>query len=419
MITGTNFLSVEESPPDQIVFHVDMDCFYAACERLKDPTLENKPLVVGMGYESGETYGAVATASYEAREYGIESAMSIDESLQKLPRKVDSEADPTIDSADAGYYRTVDMDFYKDVAADIKDILHEHADVVREVSIDEAYLDVTERTDWQEAESYAAELKRRIHQEVGVTASIGVAPNMSAAKIASDYEKPDGLVVVSPGSVQKFLDPLPVEEIHGVGPVSAEQLRVHGFETAGDIAAGEAQQLEKMFGERGRELYIRARGEDTRAVEPMGLPKSFSNESALEPTTDPDRKQEVVQALATKVAERIEEKNCLFQTVGIKVVEPPFDVNTRAKSLSGPVDAIELIEEYALELLTEFNETEVRKLGVRVSNLSFTNADQAQLGDWNPHPDSSQSPDRNQNTRREIDSHKTKTQRKLNEFEDD
>lgn len=380
--TGTDFLDVDDSSPEQIVFHVDMDCFYAACERLKEPQLEGEAVVVGMGYDEDGRHGAVATASYEAREYGIESAMSIGDALDKLPRKADADVDPTIADTETGYYRPVDMDFYKDVASQVKDILYEHADVVREVSIDEAYLDVTERTDWAEAESYAAEVKRRIEEEVGVVASIGVAPNMSAAKIGSDFDKPDGLVVVQPGEVTDFLAPLPVEEIHGVGPVSAEQLHDMGLDTAGDIANADSHVLEDTFGERGRELYVRARGEDTRAVEPMGLPKSLSKSSAIEPTTDVETKQDLVQTLSSKVAERVQAKKCLFQTVGIKVVEPPFDVNTRAKSLSGPVDAVDLIEEYALELLEEFEETNVRKLGVRVSKLSFTNADQAQLGDW-------------------------------------
>lgn len=379
----TDFLSVEsEESPEQIIFHVDIDCFYAACEQLKDPTLNGEPVVVGMGYDSDGQHGAVATASYEARTYGIESAMSIENALEKLPRKADADVDPTIDTEDTGYYRPVDMEFYKDIASDVKDILYEHADVVREVSIDEAYLDVSDRTDWAEAEAYASEIKRRIQSDIGVNASIGVAPNMSAAKIASDFEKPDGLVVVQPGTVREFLAPLPVEAIHGVGPVSAEQLHTMGLDTAADIADANPRVIEDTFGERGRELYVRARGEDTRAVEPMGLPKSLSKESALEPTTDQETKQEIVRTLASKVAERVQSKDCLFQTVGIKVVEPPFEVNTRAKSLSGPVDAVELIEEYALELLAEFETTTVRKLGVRVSKLSFTNANQAQLGDW-------------------------------------
>ena len=125
----------------RIVLHVDMDCFYASCERLREPELVGEPLVVGMGYEMGEAHGAVATASYEAREFGVESAQPISKALELLPRIED---DAAADDADGGYYRTVDLDFYKEVSAQVKEVLHDCADVVREVSIDEAYLDVTD-----------------------------------------------------------------------------------------------------------------------------------------------------------------------------------------------------------------------------------------------------------------------------------
>lgn len=368
--------------PDQIVFHVDMDCFYAACERLKDPDLEGKPVVVGMGYEDGETRGAVATASYEAREFGVDSAMPISEALEKAPRQKDAKYDPSISEEESAYYRSVDMDYYKDVGETVKSILRKYAETIREVSIDEAYLDVTEETTWEDAESYARKLKEEIEAEAGVPASIGVAPNMSAAKVASDYEKPDGLVVVKPGTVKEFLADLPIDELHGVGPVTEEELREMGVETTGDVAAVDTAVLEEKFGERGKELSVRARGEDTRVVEPMGLPKSISKESSLPTTTEMEVKREVIKQLSTQVAQRVEEKECLFQTVGIKVVEPPFEINTRAKSFSGPIADTGMIREYALQLLEEFTDEEVRKLGVRVSKLSFTNADQKSLTDW-------------------------------------
>jgi len=217
---------------ERIVLHVDMDCFYAACERLREPELVGEPVVVGMGYEAGETIGAVATASYEAREYGVESAQAISTALDRLPRKATADDDPD----DAGHYRPVDMEFYQSVAADVKEILHDCAEVVREVSIDEAYLDVTDRTAWDVAEGFARHVKGRIEREVGVPASVGVAPSMSAAKIASDHDKPDGLVVVGPGEVREFLGPLPISDLHGIGPVTAGELRERGIETIGDLA---------------------------------------------------------------------------------------------------------------------------------------------------------------------------------------
>jgi DNA polymerase IV (DinB-like DNA polymerase) len=145
---GGTLPGADDGDDPRIVCHVDVDCFYASCERLREPELRGEPVVVGMGYESGEPHGAVATASYEARAYGVESAQPISQALELLPRKAVAREDPALDPADAGYYRPVDLDYYREVAGDIKAILHECADRVREVSVDEAYLDVTERTAW-------------------------------------------------------------------------------------------------------------------------------------------------------------------------------------------------------------------------------------------------------------------------------
>ncbi len=369
---------------DRVVCHVDIDCFYAACERLREPALRGEPVVVGMGYEPGETHGAVATASYEAREYGVASAQAISEALELLPRKVDAAADPDLDVRHAGYYRPVDMDYYESVAADVKAVLHEVADTVREVSVDEAYLDVTDRVDWDgDTAGFGRELKARVEEAVGVTASVGLAPTMSAAKVASDRDKPDGLVVVEPGTVREFFAPLPVESVHGVGPVTARELREMGIETAGELAAADPGRVEARFGERGLAVRRFARGEDDRPVEPKGDPKSLSRESAFtEATAETERHRESVGELAASVAERATREGALYRTVGIKVVTPPFEVHTRAETLPGPVDDAELVREVALDLLGEFEGAEVRKLGVRVSNLSFAAGQQAALDSY-------------------------------------
>jgi DNA polymerase IV (DinB-like DNA polymerase) len=226
-------------------------------------------------------------------------------------------------------------------------------------------------------------VKERIAREVGVPASVGVAPNMSTAKIASDHDKPDGLVVVRPSEVRAFLAPLPVESIHGVGPVSARELAGMGVETAGDLATADPAVLRERFGKRGPELGRRARGEDDREVEPTGRPKSLNRESAFQSATDdPEAKREKVRALAADVADRARSRGALYRTIGIKVVRPPFDVNTRERSLPGPVDEPELVEEVALDLLSEFDGDDVRKLGVRVSKLSFAGGDQSSLDGW-------------------------------------
>ena len=322
---------------DRIVCHVDMDCFYASCERLREPALAGEPVVVGMGYEHDERHGAVATASYEAREHGVESAQPIRQALDTLPRAADVDADSAADDDEpVGHYRPVDLEFYRSVADDIRAILRDCADVVREVSIDEAYLDVTDRTSWATvedagerdgtdtaaatdgegertlAEGYARHIKQRIDREVGVPASVGVAPNMSTAKVASDHDKPDGLTVVRPGEVRSFLAPLSVEAVHGVGPVTASELRGMDVETAGDLAAADPAVLADRFGQRGRDLHARARGDDDREVTPTGRPKSLSRESAFtEATAETAAKRETVSALAADVAARARSRGAM------------------------------------------------------------------------------------------------------------
>ncbi|WP_435185264.1 DNA polymerase Y family protein [Halobellus sp. EA9] len=403
-MSGETLPGVSTEPSSRIILHVDMDCFYASCERLREPALRGEPVVVGMGYEAGETFGAVATASYEAREYGVESAQPISQALERLPRAAEAEAtaegnesewgsesESETDADAVGHYRPVDLEFYREVAGEVKEILHDSADVVREVSIDEAYLDVTDRTSWDRApdgertlaEGYARHVKQRIAREVGVPASVGVAPNMSTAKIASDHDKPDGLVVVEPGRVAEFLAPLPVESVHGIGPVTADRLGEMGIETAGDLADADPAELRSAFGSRGPELRDRARGVDDREVTPTGRPKSLSRESAFaEATESAAEKRERVAALAADVASRAQNRGATYRTIGIKAVLPPYDINTRERSLSGPVDDPDLVESVALELLAEFEDDPVRKLGVRVSNLSFADGEQARLDGW-------------------------------------
>jgi DNA polymerase IV (DinB-like DNA polymerase) len=401
---------------ERIVLHVDMDCFYASCERRREPKLEGEPLVVGMGYEDGETVGAVATASYEAREYGVESAQAISAALDRLPRKAEEPDDP-----DAGYYRPVDMDYYQSVAADVKEILYELGDTVREVSVDEAYLDVTERTAWEVAEGFGRHVKQRISREVGVPASVGVAPDMSTAKLASDYDKPDGLVIVQPNEVREFLAPIDIDDVHGVGPVRARELRDLGIETAGDLAEADPYELEAEFGDRGRELHRRARGEDDRPVEPRGDPKSLSRESSFDGATEEfDAVREQAAALAEAVADRASRKNAFYRTIGVKVVTPPYDVHTRAESLPGPVDDPDLVHEVSQDLLDEFEDEAVRKVGVRVSKLDFSERDQASLtgfeGDESTGDDSG-GPARDREWERSREDGDTEGQASLGEFE--
>jgi DNA polymerase IV (DinB-like DNA polymerase) len=209
---------------------------------------------------------------------------------------------------------------------------------------------------------------------------------MSVAKVASDHDKPDGLTVVEPEALKEFLHPLPIEDLHGVGPKSASTFHDLDVHTIGDLAHADLETVTDHFGDRGRELQFRARGIDEREVEERGRPKSLSRESSFgDPIDDPAPAHEKLSTLADAVAKRAQEKGALYRTIGIKVVEPPFELSTRERSLSGPVDDPQLVAETAVDLFGEFEGRPVRKLGVRVSNLSFADTEQTGLEAWAGH----------------------------------
>lgn len=381
-------LGSQSPTADQIILHLDMDCFFAACERIRNPELEGEPVVIGGGFDADPPRGAVATASYEAREYGVHSAQPMARALEHLPRRETAE-DPT---AGTGIYLRGDHEYYGEVSKAVMQVVEEYAETIRRISIDEAYLDVTEETTWTTASEFAQSLKSEVEAEVGVMASTGIAPTMSCAKIASDHDKPDGLTVVKPGEVRSFLSPLDIEAVHGVGPVSAEKFREAGVETAGDLAELSAQEVVTRFGSNATTLHDRVRGIDPREVTPVGEAKSISKETSFEATTDLDVKTGIIQNLAEQVNERARRKDARYRTIGIKVVETPFDLNTRERSLLGPIRDPDLVESVALTLLEEFADAEVRKLGVRVSNLDFFDGEQTRVSTWSEKSTSEESP---------------------------
>lgn len=383
--TGSRLGAPGDAIPDQIVVHVDCDCFYAACERRREPKLRDRPVVVGMGYDRAASDGAVATASYDAREYGVEAAMPIAEAQRHLPRMVDADpADPDApDPESAGHYRPVDMDYYEAVGEKLRAVLAAHADVLEPISIDEAFLDVTDRLTWADMPGFVKRLQTTIREEIGIPVSIGVTPTKSAAKIAADEAKPAGTMVVEPGDVVSFLAPLSVAVLPGVGPVTETALSEEGIETVGGLADADPTVLADQFGRRGRRLHRRARGIDSRQVTPPDDPKSLSKEQSFsDPLTETAAKETALRELVEAVTDRAQDRGVLYQTVGIKIIEPPYEVSTRAESLPGPIDDPAVVHEVAAALLSEFAETPIRKLGVRLSKLSITDTEQPTLAAW-------------------------------------
>src|SRR4051812_30167075 len=340
------------------ILHVDMDAFYASVEQRDDPSLRGKPLAVG-GRPEGR--GVVAAASYEARAFGVFSAMPMSRAVRLCPSLV-----------------IVRPDFarYKAASNAVFTIFREVTPLVEPLSLDEAYLDVTENA-WGEtfATSVARRLKERIRADTGLTASAGVAPNKFLAKIASGWKKPDGLTVISPDRVEPFLQKLPVDALWGVGPVTAEKLRARGIERLVDVLAADLQLLRETVGSLADWLRQLANGVDDRAVTPNREAKSSGSESTYpEDLTDLATIRAEVAGMASHAISWLERRQMLARTVTIKVRYDDFTTVTRSHSALPTRDEADLAAR-AVRLLdkTEAGTRPVRLLGVSVHNFRGDN----------------------------------------------
>jgi len=342
----------------RIIFHLDMDHFYTAIEERERPEYKGKPVVVGADPKGGTGRGVVSTSNYEARKVGIRSGMPISRAWRLCPEAV---------------YLPPDFPLYIRVSNEIMDIAQQHADKFEQWGIDEAFLDVTSRVkNYAEAEELAKHIKREIKEKQGLTCSIGVGPNKLVAKIASDYQKPDGLTVVEPENVEKFLAPLPVRRLLWVGRKTEEKLKPLGVSTIGDLARYDPNVLTEMFGVMGAQMYLMAHGVDNSEVEQRTEVKSMSHETTFE--EDEGNAQTVLRALdklSEAVTEEVVEQNLFFKTVTIKVRYENFETHTHGKTLPFITNRLPDLKKAARELLHAYLKPErrIRLIGVRVSGL--------------------------------------------------
>jgi DNA polymerase-4 len=336
------------------IIHLDMDAFYPAVEVLDDPALRGLPVIVG-----GSSHrGVVASASYEARKFGVHSAMSIAEAKRRCPK---------------GVFLPVRMQRYKEISQTIFAIYERYTPLVEPLSIDEAFLDVSGSMRlFGTPQEIAATIKRDVQQELNLSVSAGVASNKSVAKIASDYQKPNGLTVVEPGTEQQFLNPLQIERLWGAGPITCKSLRLLGVQTIGDLARLSPELLIAKFGKQGEAMHRLARGIDEREVESAQGLKSIGNEETFsEDIVNADIARQELLALATKVGGRLRHKATVGRTISLKVKYNDFKQITRSATLTDPVDDGNTIYRQCCSLLekTEVGRRPVRLLGVTVSNL--------------------------------------------------
>ncbi|MCB9794537.1 MAG: DNA polymerase IV [Alphaproteobacteria bacterium] len=333
------------------ILHVDMDAFYASVEQRDDPALRGRPVVVG-GDPKGR--GVVAAASYEARRFGVRSAMPAARALRLCPELV---------------FVRPDFERYRAVSAQVFDILREASEHIEPLSIDEAFLDVSHHVS---ATWVAQGLRRRIREELGLTASAGAAPSKMVAKIASDFRKPDGLTVVAPQQVRAFLSPLPVNKLWGVGPVTAARLNKRGFETLGQLAALEDPEALARLGPHGPSLARLARGEDRRPVQAHRERKSRSAERTFEEDLRSlERLERVLEDQAERVCRGLVKAGEQGRTVTLKLRYADFTTLTRSITLAQPTADAVLVARLARSLLlkTDAGLRPVRLLGVGVTGL--------------------------------------------------
>jgi len=336
------------------IIHIDMDAFYASVEQMDNPELKGKPLAVG----GSEVRGVVSAASYEARKFGVRSAMSGIQAKRNCPDLI---------------FVRPRFDRYKEISKKIRNIFHEYTDLVEPLSLDEAYLDVTQNKKGNpSATLIAQEIRQRIFEEVGLTASAGISVNKFVAKIASDYNKPNGQKTVNPEEVEAFLENLDIKKFYGIGKVTTEKMYHLGIFTGKDLKSKSKEFLEEHFSKSGLHFYNIVRGIHNSAVKPNRIAKSVAAEHTFnENLTSEIFMVEKLERIAAELENRLKKHNISGKTVTLKIKYSDFTTQTRSKTLPYFISDKGLLLETAKELLFQERMKEsVRLLGISLNNLN-------------------------------------------------
>lgn len=356
-----------------MVLLVDLDYFFAQCEELRNPSLRDVPVVMCVYSGRSEDSGAVSTANYVARSYGVKSGMPIFLAKKKLEKT-------------NAAFLPVDYIFYEGISSGIMETLRGHADVFEQAGIDEAYIDVSRRIggSFDEAKKLAEKIRHEILNQHKLTCSIGVGPNKLVAKIAADIEKPRGLTVVKPEQVKAFLAALPVGRLIGVGKKTRERMQALGINTVLDLSEYDIQKLIAAFGKTVATYFHNASlGIDDEPVQDRGEPTSMSRISTLKH----DSRElgfilEKTDQLCNEIYSALVDSKLAYKTVGILIVTKEMSIHNRSKTLENPEKNLETMKATAKELLEKFLEQdalEVRRVGIRISNFTKEEKNQSQL----------------------------------------
>ena len=350
--------------PHRSIIHLDMDAFYASVEELDNPELKGKPVIVG----GSSMRGVVSAASYEARKYKIHSAMPIAQAMRLCPH---------------GVFLPVRMKRYKEISNKVFSIFQKYTPLVEPLSLDEAFLDVTSsRKLFGTAEDIARQIRKQVFEEIGLTISAGVAASKLVAKIASDFNKPDGLTIVPAGSEAEFLAPLPIKRLWGVGKKTQETLGLLGVHTIGDIAGLSLDLLEQKFGKHGKHLHLSALGLDERDVETEHETKSVGHEFTFDADlTEIEAIRRELLELSGMVAKRLRHYQLKGKTITLKVKYHDFRQVTRSSTINEHTADSKRIYQKVLQLLkkTDAGKQPARLLGISVSGLKLDGGSNQQL----------------------------------------
>lgn len=347
------------------MFHIDFDYFFAQCEEIRNPDLRTKPVAVCVYSDRGGDSGAIATANYLARKYGVKSGMPIKFAKKRLEIVPEAVFLPT------------DFEFYSDISEKAMNIIREYADIFEYVGRDEAYLDVTKRTngDFKTASHLAQQLKNSLRTSTKISSTVGISSNKLVSKIASDFKKPDGLTIVERDKTESFLDPLPTRSIPGIGKKTEEKFTEMGLENISQLRKLDVFTLNEIFGRKiGTYIYNAARGIDDEPVSPRHEPIQYSRIITLkQDSKDFDFLSHDLEKLCEELHGTVIKDNLLFKSVGVQFVQTDLSNKTKSKTLKNPTSSLDELKKMAVQLLMESLEDQkmlIRRLGVKVSDLS-------------------------------------------------
>ncbi|MCH7967092.1 MAG: DNA polymerase IV [Thaumarchaeota archaeon] len=349
----------------RVVFHIDFDYFYAQCEEIRSPELRSKPVCVCVFSNRGGDSGAIATANYTARKYGVKSGIPITFAKKRLEERKDA------------VFLPVDFDYYIEISEKAMKMMKSNADVFEYVGKDEAYLDVTKRVDgdFERASHFAQQIKNSIRDEIKLGCSIGISPNKLISKIASNFKKPDGLTIIPPDKIDEFLEPLKIRTIPGIGKKTEERFLEMNLETILDLKKLDVFTLNKEFGRKsGTYIYNAVRGIDNEPVKEREARTQYSKIVTLKKDSkDYQFLSENIIKLCKEVHDIIIKNNKMFKSIGIHFVQSDLSSKSKSRMLRNPTSNLEELQKNADQLLKEALENQtitIRRLGVKVAEIS-------------------------------------------------